>query len=121
MSEKETRWPPSPGPEAKPRTLWSPHSNDPDNEPVRKGLAEHLLIGAGDQEIARALELSSFEKAKEQEQAKGYRERPIQSAAFFREGRAGQWREVLSPAQVIRIVQAHGEQMARFGYLPEGV
>lgn len=89
-------------------------------EATFKGLAEHLLIGAGDQEIARALELSSFEKAKEQEQAKGYRERPIQSAAFFREGRAGQWREILSPEQVIRIVAAHREQMARFDYVPEG-
>jgi len=25
---------------------------------------------------------------------------------------------VLSPAQIKRVVDAHGEQMARFGYLP---
>ena len=39
---------------------------------------------------------------------------------FFREGRAGQWKEVLTQAQVDRIVRDHGEQMARFGYLPLG-
>jgi hypothetical protein len=30
----------------------------------------------------------------------------------------GQWKDVLTPAQIKRIVDAHGEQMARFGYLP---
>jgi hypothetical protein len=85
-----------------------------------KRLAQHLLIAADDDAIARALELSSFDKAKEQEQAKGYRERPMQSPAFFREGRAEQWREVLNPDQVARIVAAHREQMARFDYVPDG-
>jgi hypothetical protein len=79
------------------------------------------LIDASDADIARALDLSSFDKAKEQEKAKGYRERPIQSPAFFREGRAEQWREVLNPEQIARIVAAHREQMARFGYVPAGL
>ncbi len=30
----------------------------------------------------------------------------------------GQWKEVLTPAQIQRILDAHGEQMQRFGYLP---
>lgn len=85
-----------------------------------RGLANHLLIGATDDEIDCAIDLSAFEKAKEQEKQKGYRERPIQSLAFFRQGGTGQWREVLSGAQIARLVAAHREQMARFGYLPEG-
>jgi hypothetical protein len=85
-----------------------------------KGLAAHLLIDAKDADIEQALDLSSFEKAKEQEKAKGYRERPVQSRAFFREGRADQWRDVLTADQVGRIVAAHREQMARFGYVPPG-
>ena len=48
----------------------------------------------------------------------GFRERPEDAERFFREGRAGQWKEVLTLAQVQRIVDAHGEQMQRFGYLP---
>jgi hypothetical protein len=36
---------------------------------------------------------------------------------FFREGRAGQWRERLAPAQIECIVRDHGAQMKHFGYL----
>ena len=40
--------------------------------------------------------------------------------AFFREGSAGQWRKLLTPEQVAKMVAVHRTQMARFGYLPEG-
>lgn len=83
------------------------------------GLAQHLLIEASNDQINRAIDLSSFEKAKTQELQHGYIERPSQSSAFFRVGRAGQWRDLLSEQQVKRIIADHGEQMARFGYLPE--
>lgn len=89
-------------------------------EATFQGLAEHLLIEATEDEIGRAIELASFDKAKEQEKAQGYRERPMLSPTFFREGRAEQWREVLSEAQVARIVAARREQMARFSYVPDG-
>lgn len=84
------------------------------------GLARHLLIEASDEQISRAIELSAFEKSKAQEQTKGYRERPKASKAFFREGRAEQWREVLNEEQVRRLVADHREQMERFGYVPAG-
>jgi hypothetical protein len=41
--------------------------------------------------------------------------------AFFREGTAGQWRTILTPAQVSAVVSVHREQMARFGYVPPGM
>ena len=85
-----------------------------------RGLVRHLQLDPTDEQLDRAIELSSFEKAKAQEQEKGYRERPKQSKAFFREGRADQWREVLTEAQVKRIVADHREQMARLGYVPNG-
>jgi hypothetical protein len=81
-------------------------------------LARHLLFKPGDGELADAIRRSSFEQLQEQEEKDGFRERPEKAKRFFREGRAGQWKEVLSPAQIKRIVDAHGEQMARFGYLP---
>jgi hypothetical protein len=84
-------------------------------------LAAHLRIEATERQVARAVELASFETAKRQEQEKGYRERPANSKAFFREGRAEQWRETLAAQQVARIVADHREQMARFSYVPEGL
>ena len=38
---------------------------------------------------------------------------------FFREGRSEQWRDVLTPEQVRRIISDHYEQMERFGYIPD--
>ena len=88
-------------------------------ETFRK-LAGHLLIVADDTQIAKAIERSDFKIAQAQEKEKGYRERPLQSKAFFREGRAGQWRDVLSQEQIARLIADHREQMERFGYIPEG-
>lgn len=81
-------------------------------------LAHHLLFKPSDGELADAIKRSSFEQLREQEEKDGFRERPKKAERFFREGRVGQWKEVLTPAQIKRIVDAHGEQMTRFGYLP---
>jgi hypothetical protein len=85
------------------------------------GLVEHLLIEARPRQIAKAIQRSSFKNLQEQERESGFRERPEKASAdFFREGRAEQWKEVLTKAQIDRIVKDHGEQMERFGYLPTG-
>jgi len=67
--------------------------------------------------VAKALEYSSFKELQRQEKAKGFREATASERQFFRHGRAGIWREVLSAAQIDSIVRAHGEVMRRFGYL----
>jgi hypothetical protein len=82
-------------------------------------LARHLLLNPTPAELEKAVERSSFEKLQAQEKEKGFRERPDRATQnFFREGRVGQWKEVLTQAQIDRIVNDHGEQMQRFGYLP---
>jgi hypothetical protein len=83
------------------------------------GLARHLRLNPNAAELREAVERSSFERLQRQEAQKGFIERRKESnEKFFREGRAGQWKEVLTQAQIDRIVRDHGEQMARFGYLP---
>jgi hypothetical protein len=81
-------------------------------------IARHMRIGATEAELAEAVRASSFEQAASEEGSGGFIERPPGVARFFRAGRAGQWREALSAAEVDRIVADHGEQMRRFGYLP---
>ncbi len=68
--------------------------------------------------VQLAMERSSFGLLQTQEVNAGFGERPEKLALFFRQGRAGAWREVLSPAQVARIIDDHGPVMERFGYLP---
>jgi len=81
-------------------------------------LARHLLFTPTDEQLADAIDRSSFERLREQEEKEGFRERSEKAERFFRDGRAGQWKEVLTSAQIQRIVEAHKEQMERFGYLP---
>jgi sulfotransferase family protein len=84
-------------------------------------VAKFLGIEAPRQRIEKAIRLSSFQVLKEQERRQGFRERPARMEAFFRAGKAGQWKKELTEEQVAAIVSAHREQMARFGYVPEGM
>jgi Sulfotransferase domain len=90
------------------------------DEPLKTfgALAQHLLFKPSDAQLADAIDRSSFERLRQQEEKAGFRERPEHAERFFRDGRSGQWKDVLTPQQVQRIVDAHGEQMQRFGYLP---
>jgi hypothetical protein len=82
-------------------------------------VADHLGQRFTRAQIEEAIALSSFDRVREQEAVQGFRERSEHADRFFRVGRAGQWREKLSGGQVKRIVDAHGNMMKRFGYLPD--
>lgn len=90
-----------------------------DPNKVFGALARHLLMLPTDQQLSEAIELSSFERLKKQESEGGFRERPKVAKQFFREGKANQWKQVLTRSQIRRIIDAHQVQMRRFGYLPE--
>ena len=68
--------------------------------------------------LERAIRNSSFKVLQSQERQNDFKERSEYSKAFFRVGREGQWKGVLDSNHVAHIVERHGEQMARFGYLP---
>jgi hypothetical protein len=82
-------------------------------------LAAFLRLKADADQLRRAVEKSSFAEMVRQEEQHGFNERPGTAEKFFRAGKAGQWREALSPAQAGAIVAAHGPMMMRFGYLAE--
>ncbi len=80
----------------------------------------HVAGGATPQQVAAAIELSSFDQLKRQEEEAGFVGRPrISTDRFFRQGKSGGWRDALSKTQVDRIVAAHEVQMGRFGYLAD--
>lgn len=81
-------------------------------------LTAFLRIDADADKIAKAIDASSFEKLKEQEQKSGFTEKPENAKQFFRKGQSGEWRSVLTKRQIKAIVTMQGEQMARFGYMP---
>ncbi len=82
-------------------------------------LARHLLLAPTAEQLDLAIQRSSFDELKKQEDEAGYREKPDSAERFFRAGKAGEWRHQLTRRQVRRVVKAHHEQMARFGYLTD--
>lgn len=84
-----------------------------------KKVAQFLGLKPPQERLERAIRNSSFKALKAQEQKTGFKERSDKADAFFREGRAEQWRDVLTPDQVRRIIADHHAQMARFGYIPD--
>ena len=89
-----------------------------DPVPTFAGVAKHLRQKPTPEQIAEAVALSSFDELRDAEIAAGdFRERSERADRFFREGRAGEWREKLKREQVRRIEDTHREMMSRFGYL----
>ncbi len=72
--------------------------------------------------LERAIEFSCFSELSGQERSGGFKEaRPDGATPFFREGRSGAWRGLLSEPLVQRLIEAHGKAMIELGYLtPEG-
>jgi len=67
--------------------------------------------------VEKAVRFSDFKELARQEAEKGFRERPLHTESFFRQGKSGGWRDKLTVAQVERIIADHGAVMRRFGYL----
>lgn len=84
-------------------------------------IAQHLLLNPTPELLDEAIARSSFNRLKAQEEANGFREKPEASERFFRAGKSDQWRDQLSRRQIRRIVQTHGKQMKRFGYLSDDI
>jgi len=87
-------------------------------EPERYFARIIRFLGTGEVDavrLNRAIAFSSFDTLSGQEAAEGYRAGGG-AKAFFRAGKAGQWRERLTAEQVRRIEVAHGAVMQKFGY-----
>lgn len=72
--------------------------------------------------LKRAIRFSDFRELKKQENREKFIEsRPDGTTPFFREGRSGQWRDVLTQAQVDRLIETHRPVLEKMGYLkPDG-
>jgi len=88
---------------------------DPARELRRAAAVMGWSVTAG--ALAGAVAATRFDALRRTEADQGFRERSIGTAAFFRRGEAGGWRDELTPAQVRRIEDDHAPVMRRLGYL----
>jgi aryl sulfotransferase len=81
-------------------------------------VAAFLGLPSDRERIMAAVEAASFSRLQALERATGFVEKPMQSAAFFREGSVDGWRRTLLPQEAARIVAANEAVMRRLGYDP---
>jgi hypothetical protein len=68
----------------------------------------HIYYGVG---------ASSFESLRAQEEESGFRENTSHQDKFFRIGKSGTWKDVLTKKQAARIEKEFGPTMEKFGYV----
>ena len=67
--------------------------------------------------LKRAIRHSSFQVVSKQEEQSGFSEQSRAGHKFFRQGKVGSYRAVLSDAQIAKVIKSHGELMFEMGYL----
>ena len=67
--------------------------------------------------LKRAIRHSSFKVVSQQEAKSGFAEQSRAGHKFFRQGRVGSYRRVLSDVQIAKVIDNHGELMVEMGYL----
>lgn len=78
-----------------------------------------LRLDVSESRIRKAIQFSSFDAMRKQEEQEPFKERPPHNPRFFRKGISGEWRNTLTKKQVDRLVEDHYEPMKLFGYLPD--
>ncbi len=76
----------------------------------------HVGIDVDQQQLAGAIDAAQFDKMRAAEDGERFYETAPGVARFFRVGKAGAWRDVLTTEQAARIEADHGETMKKMGY-----
>lgn len=83
-------------------------------------VVNYLRVPLDPARLKRSIEYSSFDSLAAQEKINGFGESSINNKnGFFRSGKSGGWREVLTDAQAKKIIKAHGPVMRKLRYLDE--
>lgn len=88
-----------------------------DTSQALEGALRFLGVVPDAARVEAAVEAARFDRLREQEAAAGFNEHATMATTpFFRRGRAGGWRDELTPEQARRVVSDHGPTMRRLGY-----
>ncbi len=95
---------------------------DMQDAPLRAFRKVSKFLGLPDDKprIRKAIQFSSYDELKSQEDRGGFIEaRPDGKAKFFRAGKSGSWRGVLTESQVDQLIEAHHDVLREHRYLDE--
>jgi aryl sulfotransferase len=83
-------------------------------------LAKAAGITVADAAFQRAVDASRFDRLRNEENARGFRERPASSPSFFRSGRPHSWAGTLNDELRNRLSMCCGQAMSQLGYRSNG-
>lgn len=88
-------------------------------DPAQQGarIARHAGLNRTMDVYEQAAQNTRFSELSKQEAQNGFKEKMAPDRRFFRSGKAGGWKETLTPDQAAQIEQEHGQVMRRLGYL----
>jgi hypothetical protein len=89
-------------------------------ETFKEAVAQ-MQLNYSDDAIRTAIDACDFNKLKQQEENKGFKEKQIPSAAFFFKGETGRWKKELTKEQIKKIMTVNESMMKRFGYWEESI
>lgn len=86
------------------------------NKPAKtvEKVMEFLNVKTERPKLARAIRATSFDAMKKQEEKHGFRERPEGMESFFTKGKAGGWKDDMTPAQVAAIRHEFSDVIERW-------
>ena len=76
-----------------------------------------LGLPKNDERLKRAIRYSSFAEVSKQEIKSGFSERSRPDQKFFRSGKVGGYKSLLSDSQIGKIIDGHGELLFEKGYI----
>lgn len=84
---------------------------------IFKLILERLELAHTHSNFENALKKSEFNHLKTLEETYGFREKPLQAKSFFREGRHGNYKNILSREQISSITSHHQKIMLELSYI----
>ncbi|WP_317055264.1 sulfotransferase domain-containing protein [Roseovarius rhodophyticola] len=78
---------------------------------------EHVGVTVEPDRVAKAVEFSSFDVLRKQEEKEGFVEKPEQAERFFAKGTSGQWKTDLPANFAKRLRKDHRKIMKKYGYI----
>ena len=82
-----------------------------------KNAVNFLELEFNEVKLKQAIEYSSFNELKKQEQKEGFKEKPMKTKSFFKSGKAGNWKQELTKKQVEKIINNNKAVMKEYNYL----
>ncbi len=84
---------------------------------VFKQAVEFLNLDFDENKLKKAIKFSSFKELKKQEKEAGFKEKPLKTKSFFKTGKAGTWKTILTNEQIEKIINNNKLVMKKYNYL----